>query len=399
MNVNVNRIMLRIILIWLVISSIYYIDAIFIGVGALKDVENIYHKLVKYTVCFTLTCYLIFSEKKLLTFLYVFLFGLLALLSVVNYQGVTIFATTMLIIGTMIGLVFILPSFYKHIGRINNTLLWTGVIIGGISVLELTVFSQNMTSYWAATGGVRSISSLLNPTNSGGYAAIILILALTTNIKNKVLKTLFLIMPLITLVFSGSRTAWLSLGLVICMTPFLNDQASKNLRRYIPLMIMMTIISIIGYIYISGSISSGIDSQYRGLDTYTASIRLENFLSYFSRIDMDMLLPDINDRNVMFIADNFYLVMLNFFGIVGFFVLLFFVMIMFFINIKMSAVEPYIISDLSAWKIIFLYLMISGMSNSFINSFPVNQLFFVSFGYFIYKARLYKYHVIYKSFD
>ncbi|EHC4152727.1 O-antigen polymerase, partial [Escherichia coli] len=39
---------------------------------------------------------------------------------------------------------------------------------------------------------------------------------------------------------------------------------------------------------------------------------------------------------------------------------------------------------------VFIYFLISGLSNSFINSFPVNQLFFISCGYYIYKYKLVK---------
>ncbi|EEL2474692.1 O-antigen polymerase, partial [Salmonella enterica] len=46
--------------------------------------------------------------------------------------------------------------------------------------------------------------------------------------------------------------------------------------------------------------------------------------------------------------------------------------------------------SISVWRVIFIYFLISGLSNSFINSFPVNQLFFISCGYYVYKYNLIK---------
>lgn len=390
MHINISRLIFCILMIWLLISSVYYIDAIFIGVGAVKDSENIYHKIIKYSVCFILSFSLLIWWKKLPALLWAIFFSVLAIFSVLDYQGVTIYATTMLIISTMLGFIYVIPIFHTHIDKINTTLLWTGVIVGIISILELTVFSSNMKSYWVATGGVRSISSLLNPTNSGAYAAVMIILALTSNIKSIVLKLLFIFMPLLTLVFSGSRTAWLSLALVMCFTPFMKDNASQKLRKFIPFMIFIGWISAAIFVYIYSLSFSGIESQYRGLNSYTASIRLENFMSYMSHFDMKMLWPDISDSNVALISDNFYLVMLNFFGVIGFFFLLLFVMLCVYTNFVTREIEPKISAELASWKIIFLYFIISGLSNSFINAFPVNQLFFISIGFFIYKSNWYK---------
>ncbi|EJX9721312.1 O-antigen polymerase, partial [Salmonella bongori] len=146
---------------------------------------------------------------------------------------VTVYATTMLIIATMLGFSQIIVYLSNDMSKINMVLLWTGVIVGTISVLELTVFYDYMVSYWTSTGGIRSISSLLNPTNSGAYSAIIILIALATNIRNKFKKTLFVLMPMITLISSGSRTAWLSLALTLLLTVLLNDKASMRLRKKI----------------------------------------------------------------------------------------------------------------------------------------------------------------------
>ncbi|EDQ7104034.1 O-antigen polymerase, partial [Salmonella enterica subsp. houtenae serovar 48:g,z51:-] len=206
---------------------------IFLGVDALKYNEDLTQKFIKYAVCFIIIIYILINNKRVKYLWASFFFIILSVASVVIDSVVTVYATTMLIIATMLGFSQIIVYLSNDMSRINIVLLWTGVIVGTISVLELTVFYDYMVSYWISTGGIRSISSLLNPTNSGAYSAIIILIALATNIKNKFRKSLFVLMPMITLISSGSRTAWLSLALTLLLTVLLNDKASIRLRKKI----------------------------------------------------------------------------------------------------------------------------------------------------------------------
>lgn len=387
---NVNRLVFRFLLLWLFFSAIYYIQAIYVGVAILKEGENIYHKILKYSICILLSLGIIFLSKKISIFLVAVLFFTLSAFSFLESGKVTVFSTTMLIIATMISFIYIIPTFYLHIEKINYVLLWTGVVVGTVSILELTVFYSQMAPYWVSTGGVRSVSSLLNPTNSGGYSAIMILIALATKVRNPAIKLLFIVMPMITLIFSGSRTAWLTLSLVMLLTPFLQDHASRRLRKYIPLMVIFGILSVVIYISISTDAFSGIEAQHRGLDTHTASIRLENLFSYINQLDLDILFPDVNDNKIGLITDSFYLVLLNYFGLFIFSFLVFIAILMFFINMKHHKIQKNIPADIAIWKVIFVYFAVAGLSSSFINSFPLNQLFFISCGYYIYKARFYK---------
>ncbi|EDC2100861.1 O-antigen polymerase, partial [Salmonella enterica] len=113
--------------------------------------------------------FILFNSKRVKFLGASLFFIILSVASVVIGNVVTVYATTMLIIATMVGFSQIILYFSNDMSKINMVLLWTGIIIGSISVLELTVFYDYMVSYWVSTGGVRSISSLLNPTNSGAY--------------------------------------------------------------------------------------------------------------------------------------------------------------------------------------------------------------------------------------
>ncbi|EAN8613095.1 O-antigen polymerase, partial [Salmonella enterica] len=222
-------------------------------------------------VCFIISIYILINNKRVKYLWASFFFIILSVASVVIDSVVTVYATTMLIIATMLGFSQIIVYLSNDMSRINIVLLWTGVIVGTISVLELTVFYDYMVSYWISTGGIRSISSLLNPTNSGAYSAIIILIALATNIKNKFRKSLFVLMPMITLISSGSRTAWLSLALTLLLTVLLNDKASIRLRKKILAVAGIGAICGLLYVVFYMNATSSIQSQYRGLDTYTAS--------------------------------------------------------------------------------------------------------------------------------
>ncbi|EHM2232174.1 O-antigen polymerase, partial [Salmonella bongori] len=320
MIIKKNKFVYSLLKVWLIVSSLYYLNAIFSGVDALKYNEDLTQKFIKYAICFIISFLVLFNNRRVKYLWASLFFILLSVSSVIISNVVTVYATTMLIIATMLGFSQIIVYLSNDMSKINMVLLWTGVIVGTISVLELTVFYDYMVSYWTSTGGIRSISSLLNPTNSGAYSAIIILIALATNIRNKFKKTLFVLMPMITLISSGSRTAWLSLALTLLLTVLLNDKASMRLRKKILAIAGVGAICGVVYAVFYMSSISNIQSQYRGLDTYTASIRVENFMTYINSIDLGMLFPDFLDKNINLISDNFYLVLVNYFGIIGFYI-------------------------------------------------------------------------------
>ncbi|HBP9757208.1 TPA: O145 family O-antigen polymerase, partial [Escherichia coli] len=114
------------------------------------------------------------------------------------------------------------------------------------------------------------------------------------------------------------------------------------------------------------------------------------FLTYLNLVDLNMLLPDFLDKNINLISDNFYLVMFNYAGLIGFFIVLLILLLLIFWNIQFKIFNELMAEDIAIWRVVFIYFLISGLSNSFINSFPVNQLFFISCGYYIYKYKLVK---------
>ncbi|WP_228940545.1 hypothetical protein [Photorhabdus thracensis] len=136
-----------------------------------------------------------------------------------------------------------------------------------------------MSSYWRATGGIRSISSLFNPNNSGLYAGAIILLIFSIGINKSIITLLSLGLSTFTLVASGSRTAWVSLFIIFFLSLFMKDKASQNIRGYIPFLFVLGIFFLFFQLLGYGIVINGdIENQHRGLDIYTADIRVQNFI-------------------------------------------------------------------------------------------------------------------------
>ena len=123
------------------------------------------------------------------------------------------------------------------------------------------------------------------------------------------------------------------------------------------------------------------DSTYRGMDLYTASIRAENLIGYYEEIDWTVFFPDLLGVRDLFVQDNFFLVFLNSFGFILCVVTMFFVLASRDFLVKTRVVH------FKAWRWVVVYYFISGLSGSFVNSFPNNQLFFIALGSFLVRPK------------
>ena len=120
--------------------------------------------------------------------------------------------------------------------------------------------------------------------------------------------------------------------------------------------------------------TTDIPNENRGGDLYTASVRWNNFFAYLEQMDLFSLLPDVLDKRVDHVQDSVYLILVNTFGLVGFVILL----ILSGICMRSGPRLPE--NGRLAWGILLTYYIVSGLSGSFINSFPNNQLFFIVLG-------------------
>jgi hypothetical protein len=361
---------------WLFISAFYYVDTLFSGAFVLDMQEGFAHKFFKYVVCALISAYLILRSNSLFVGGISFFLFVLLTAQLLTEGAPNLFSTTVLTLFTMLGLSCTIRLYPEATRLIAASIVWSAALVGCFSVAELTLLAEKFLGYWAATGGVRSISTMFNPNNLGLYlgAALLLLPWATQRQRTMVILAIPIVFGLVA---SGSRTAWVSL--IICLLFLLfAPRAGSSLRRKIiqyKWVLSLGVISIFVVIYLFVDVLRviGIDNEARGVDLYTASIRWTNFISYIQKIDGYILLPDISDERVSLIQDNAFLVIFNTFGAIfcGIFLLI-------FLSLRLG---PKLADNgRLAWLMLVFYYLVSGLSGSFINSFPNNQLFFIALG-------------------
>jgi hypothetical protein len=362
--------------IWLFVSAFYYADTLFSGVFVLDMEEGFSHKLSKYVVCALISFCLILKSRSLFVGGASAIMFSLLVLQLLLLGSPNLFSTTVLTLITMAGLSCTLQIYPRSTRLIARSIVWSAALVGCISGVELTLLAENFISYWTSTGGVRSISTMFNPNNLGLYLGAALILLPWATQSG--LAMISLAMPILFgFAVSGSRTAWFSLA-VCLLALLLAPKSGKELRRTIfkykkTMWLVAVGMLAVGSFFINTIAEIGIDSEGRGTDLYTASIRWTNFVAYLEQIDEYSLFPDINDRRVDLIQDNAYLIVFNTFGLI-----LCFILSLTLLNLKRG--PPLADNGNLAWIVLFFYYLISGLSGSFINSFPNNQLFFIALG-------------------
>jgi hypothetical protein len=351
---------LALLVLWLVASAFYYIQQLFSPSFYLGYDEGTLHKVLKYFVCLTLSVYFCLA-------------GFFA----IDRGSLEIATLSIMVAGTMTPFILIPALWEDRLLPIGRVIVLCGAGVGIFSIIEITVLASLFESAWASTGSIRSISTLFNPNNLGLYVGVALIL-----LPYMRLKTLWTALcgALLTfsLVASGSRTAWVSLVIVLTCALVVSADARRRffglLHRHLPKLLLTGVaLAAVYAIYLTFSTPPQVEVTHRGADLYTASVRWSNFLSFLNLIDGGLLIPDTLGERADLIQDNFYLVVLNSFGIVG---------LAAFLTVLATHFSPWRNRnpDLFPWKLVFVFYMVSGLSGSQLNSFPNNQLFFLSMG-------------------
>lgn len=227
---NKNKFLFKIILLWLLISPLYYIDSLFTGIINLDPNANIVHKSLKYIIVCFISYSLILKTKNYkflcLAFFYILLIILCFMVIPENYNLVTLY----IIFFSMSPLVLLLPT----CSSLETTLLIKFIImscfiVGLFSIYEVLFLQDLFQAHWARTGGMRSISTMFNPNNLGQYLCAGLIFILFSDYKKNI--KFILMMPILFgIVMSGSRTAWFSIVLLIIPSTILSILLYKNLN-------------------------------------------------------------------------------------------------------------------------------------------------------------------------
>jgi hypothetical protein len=368
---------LALLVLWLVVSAFYYIEYLFYPNFYLGYDEGTVHKVLKYFACLALSICFCLAARAYGLLLFCSLSLLLAAFFAMDRGGLEISILSIMVVGTMMPFILI-PSLWKdRMLLIGRVVVLCGAVVGIFSVIEITVLASLFESAWASTASIRSISTLFNPNNLGLYVGVALVLLPYMRLKT-MWTALCGALLLFSLAASGSRTAWVSLALVMVYALIVSADARARLagllHRHLP-QALLTGIMLAGVyaVYLAFSAPPDIEVTHRGVDLYTASIRWQNFLTYIDLIDGGVFFPDVRGERADYIQDNFYLLVLNSFGILGVVLVLAFLVTHFSPRRHKSP-------DLFPWKLVFVFFMVSGLSGSQLNSFPNNQLFFLSMG-------------------
>lgn len=362
---------------WLILSAFYYVDHLFSPSFYFGYDEGVFHKVLKYIVCFSLGFYLCITARAYGLLFFSGLLVLVASFFVINSGSLEIATLSMMITGVMLPFALIPALWTDRLLLIGRVVVLCGAVVGIFSIIELTIISSRFESYWNSTQSIRSISTLFNPNNLGLYVGAALLLLPYMQLKT-LTSSLCGALLIFALVVSGSRTAWVALIVVFVYALLVSADARKlffsMFHKKMPQLILTGVaFAIIYVIYLVFGATPNFEIAHRGTDLYTASVRLGNLQSFIDLVDVGLFLPDTQGVRANFIQDNFYLVVLNSFGILGLFLFLIFFMTYFSF---WSKSKP----ELFPWKLIFVFYMVSGLSGSQLNSFPNNQLFFISIG-------------------
>jgi hypothetical protein len=374
---DLRRATLNLLLIWFVISAFYYTQHLFTPRFYMGYDEGTLHKTLKYFACLLLSVYFCFAARAWGLLFFSGSLVLLAAFFAINGGGLQVATVSFMVVGTMIPFILTPKLWGGNLLLIGRVIVVCGALVGVFSVIEMTLLTSLFESAWASHGSIRSISTLFNPNNLGLYAGAALLLLPYMQLKT-IWTSLCSALLLFSLVASGSRTAWVSLVIVLIYALMASPNARARLLKWVfhrlpQLLIPGLMLVSIYVVYIIYRVPTDIELTTRGVDLYSASIRWENFLTFLSLIDGSVFFPDITGVRDDYITDSFYLVVLNSFGVIG--VLVFFLFWITHFSLIRNK-NP----DLFPWRLVFIFYMVSGMSGSQLNSFPNNQMFFLSMG-------------------
>lgn len=388
---NKNKFIFKIVLLWLLISPLYYIDSLFTGVINLDPSANILQKSFKYIIVCFIGCSLILKTKNYkflcLSFIYILLIIISMIVSPENSSLINIY----IIFFSMLPLVLLLPSCSSlEIDLLIKFIILSCVIVGLFSIYEIFFLQDLFKTHWARTGGMRSISTMFNPNNLGQYLCAGLIFILFSDYKRNI-KFILMIPILFGIVMSGSRTAWFSIILLIIPSTIASILLYKSLnytiftkQRLFNIIIAISIILTISILLPAVSIQpTSHPIEIRKVDLYTANIRLEHFREYILGMNADILFPDYSGSKNILIGDNSFLVIINSFGLLLCLSLMTVFLLLFQFN------RPKSKDNAVVWMYILFYYIISGSAEANIYSFPNNQLLFISLGSIFINRRIF----------
>lgn len=374
---NINNFLFFLVCTWFVFSSIYYVNFLLLGdVSADRD-QSIFQSSIKIIFCFIVSAVFFYlSRMHLYLVSYILFFSFFIFLYLLNVYfpfstGFKYFVDIFMIMTSLLGYFFILRVLSsKQRLIVVDVFVFTGCIVSFFSIFEIFFLPHLFLSYWSQTGGVRSVSTLLNPNNMGVYIGACIVLLFYSSYRSY-LKIFLFFLFLYPFFMSGSRTAWLGLSIIFLCINFFSFFRRVTILKVLKWMLLLFVFCLILFLFLNGEYKLG----GRFSDGYTASIRLNKYFDYISGFEASYFFPDFLSERERLVSENMYFMVLNYFGIFIFF----FVLFLFFSFFKMKS--DFLNSEKDVvWVYIFLYFLLVGFFESIITSFPNNQLLFLAAG-------------------
>lgn len=385
-NLGLVVMIFRLAQVWLCLSPFYYADALFFGAVSRPVSAMPIFQLLKYAASYFFTTYLLLSQGRVGSFVFQSFFFFLAIILINFTDSISLFCINLLILGSFYGWIFFCTHRTFSFHFFTELLVWTASVAGLLSVVELYSLYDVHVGFWQQTDGIRSISTLLNPNNSGLYFGAALLVCLIKCYKFSLSKVLLMIPIMFGLLASRSRTAWLSLLLTLLIFLF-SPKVLGRIYRFFrnkpsQLVAVLAILFCSGFVVLYGTFVIRVQPTYGTLSAFSAIARVNNIEGFVNSLGISAFLPDFYDQRVHFIQDSFYLVFVNTAGLFLSAITLVFLLV-FFLRPWQEYLgrtpENDIITPL------LLYYLIAGLSVSFFNSFPNNQLFFIILGCYLFR--------------
>lgn len=370
--------LIRVVCIWLLASSLYYATTLITGHFYLLYSASEFHKSLKYVIAIFLSVWTACAVGEHRTTIATALLLTVAAVVVLLNGSISTSAVTLLSNAAFLGFILLIRLMDGNVRLLTSVLIWSGVLVGLGSILELVLLRENLLAYWAQTGGVRSISTLLNPNNLGLYQGACLTLWGYMFNKGRASLTPGLII-MFSLIASGSRTAMLAM-LLMAVIAVVWDRSifaaiQKRMKEHALAFFGLIAAGLVA-IYAVGAISEAeeITSFKRGTDLHTLMLRQQLAARFAEAADWTLIRPDLWGIREVFVQDNAFLSLLNSHGAIlaG---LLFWLLV----TLPRATIHA-LADDLRAYRHLSVFYLVSGLSNSFLNSFPNNQLFFIAVG-------------------
>jgi len=362
--------------IWFFLSAFYYAGNFLSGNLIVGVDEDLVHRLAKYAVAL-LICFvylLVRPSWNLLSF-----YSFIAILSIsfifMAGSGLDVLypVTLLLVICSFAGFTYIsadLPD--RDVSTILDYVIYSAFLVSLITFYEYYFMWPVLGGYWEATGGYRSVSTLLNPNNLGVYLGCALIILFLRKKFPLWIRVCFILSISAAMLMSGSRTAVVSLILPVLFGAIFNGFFKVRVKP----LILLFLLSLCLLVYLSVNAFSFYDFGGRFSDMQTASIRLAKYSHFLLSFDYTYFTPDFNSARTYYVSESSYFHFLNSFGLLISLLFCVFCVFLFRPDLGRAKAGPSI--RVLAF-IFFYYLIVFFFENAFL-SFPNNQLFFFAAG-------------------